>query len=290
MHSTHPSLSEFHKYTRADWVKVAESQLQGKNPDKALSWGIPGLPHLQPYYDAADLIGLDEQLLFFQKLPAHRWKLYEEIHIQDEKEANHIALEALMGGCDGLLFHVSSSVDMNGVLKGIDTKICDISVLDGPSDTSNHMNPTNTQMALRPAKDPIDQILSIFEGIKGKKYVLRHAWEDFFLEMATLRALRYLLCALFDMPEVEIHTTVPTHPDPDYQWFLNTTSSMASILGGSHSISMPTQIGDLRTTRNIGNLIRDESKIETYTDPCGGSYYLEVLTSEIINRCKTSQK
>ena len=39
---------------------------------------------------------------------------------------------------------------------------------------------------------------------------------------------------------------------------------------------------DPRITRNVGNLIREESKITEYQDQCGGAYLVEVLTDQII--------
>ena len=55
-------------------------------------------------------------------------------------------------------------------------------------------------------------------------------------------------------------------------------------MGGSHSVDFSTASGDTRISRNTGNLIREESGINTYSDQCGGSYYVETLTDKIIKK------
>jgi methylmalonyl-CoA mutase N-terminal domain/subunit len=107
------------------------------------------------------------------------------------------------------------------------------------------------------------------------------------MEIATLRALKFLLKK---SGHIHIHTHIPKHASDEHQWFLNTTAGLASILGGSHSIDFSTAIGDPRISRNTGNLIREESGIEEYSDQCGGSYYIEVLTDRIVKKVEEKLK
>lgn len=286
-----PDLTSFPKSNLNDWIEVAEKQLKKENPMEALSWESHGLGSIKPFYENADLDPLSDQIAFFQKLPHHQWKLYEEIIVNSEAEANQKALDALAGGCDGVFFHTQKVTDMAQLIKDIDASICDVSVV-GAHDVaySNSMNSENTVIEKQPSLSPRSQILWILENVNERSNVLRHAFTDFFVEIASIRALKHCLMSERNSSDLHVHTRIPLNNNTEYQWFLNTTAGLASILGGSHSISMPTAIGDPRITRNVGNLIRDESKIETYTDQCGGSYYVESLTAKIIESVKAEVK
>jgi len=284
-------LTNFPKSNLSDWEDAAEKQLKKENPMKNLSWESHGLNALKPFYDISDFRGISSYISFFQNLPSHRWKLYETITVKSEKEANGKAIEALLGGCDGVIFRMESKIDPEQLMKGIDKSICDVSIMgESYQQGSNHMNKENTVKELQPSTSPFDQISDILQNISDKRFVYRHAFMDFFLEIASIRALRYFLLEERKLTDVKIHSQISLNKNSEYQWFFNTTAGLASILGGSHSISMPTATGDSRITRNVGNLIRDESKIEIYSDQCGGSYYVESLTAKIIDLVKAEIK
>lgn len=284
-------LSDFPKSSLADWIKVAEKQLKKEDPIKELTWNTGGIEEVKPFYHSSDLEALSDQLTFFENLPPHRWKLYEEISVGEGTVSNQHALDALMGGCDGIIFSGADDYDPEVLMKGIDPSICDISILGTPNfSISNSMNMGNTVIESGPSESPVTQIASILGQLSNKQYIYRKAFNDFFLEVACVRALNYCISNEVEADHVEIHSQIALHEDPEFQWFVNTTAGLASILGGSHSIGMPTSIGDNRITRNVGNLIRDESKIETYSDQCGGSYYVESLTARIIELVKEHRK
>jgi methylmalonyl-CoA mutase len=70
----------------------------------------------------------------------------------------------------------------------------------------------------------------------------------------------------------------------------NTTEAMAAILGGCNSISIhPFDIifsdsneFSRRISRNINNILKDESYFDKVDDPASGSYYIETLTNKLI--------
>lgn len=281
-------LSIFPKSSPHDWLQVAQEQLEGENPYERLAWESLGVKHLKPYYDEADLENLTYLSDFFGSIVPHRWKLYEKIAVESEREANEIALKALMGGCDGIIFYFEKEINEDQLLKEINVSICDISAF--PSllltEGCTGMNIHNCVFESSKNHDPIGQLTNLLSNVTSQhRWIHRKAFSDFFLEIASVRALRFLLethkqCSPF------IHTTVPKHASKDHQWFLNTTGGMAAILGGSHSIDMPTAMGDRRITANVAHLIREESYIKYYNDPCGGSYFIESLTDQIIGGVK----
>jgi hypothetical protein len=170
--------------------------------------------------------------------------------------------------------------------------ICDIGLrsdeeMDTVQGIKMMLSPNGNCKIISETKNPI---LQIGEALDSQKYpyIYRHSLPDFFLEIATLRAMKYLFQEIGIAPH--IHSHVPRHPSDEHQWFLNTTAGLASILGGTNSIDFTTAIGDPRISRNTGNLIREESGIYEYTDQCGGSYYVEMLTHKIIEKVKELEK
>jgi len=279
-------LSDFPKTNFDDWLSAARRQLKKEDPLNELIWNSCEIQNLNPYYDSTDISGLTEQINFFRELAPHQWKLYEEIQVKSEKKANLKALEALTGGCNGIIFHICTNIETDLLLREINTSICDISTFGSPQEKiAARMDHENTLIEKNISLSPVIQISGILDNLSHQKYIYRNSFPDFFLEIAALRALRYLLASRA-IRDVSIHSSIRLNSNPEYQWFANTTSGLASVLGGSHSISLPTAIGDRRISRNVGNLIREESKIASYTDQCGGSYFVESLTAKIVKSVK----
>lgn len=286
-------LQIFPSADKKKWNELATKQLKGVDPMDALQWKNEAGIQLSAYYDNSDTQSLNYLHDFFTNLPSHDWKLYEEIEVIDVEQANRRALIALMGGCDGIIFQVDEATNRDLLFKDIDLNICDVSIKGSPSFQTKDLsgftlfNGGNCYEAIH-SLNPIDRIVDVLQNVGNSEYIYRYTEKDFFLEIACIRALRYLLNNM-GSDHVHIHTYIPLHENPEQQWFLNTTSGLASILGGSHSIAFPTATGDPRISRNTGNLIREESKIATYTDQCGGSYYIETLTDQIIKRVNASK-
>ncbi len=284
-------LNIFPATSKSDWMQLAENQLKGADPSTELAWKNVANIELNAYYDETDISALSYLEDFFLRLDSHKWKLYEEIEGNDSHAANDQAIKALMGGCDGVIF--KNPKNLEKVLKNIDTQICDISIITDEERsvdsrfTGFELHNNGSCIASEEDRNPIEQIYQLLNTVTNETHVYRKAMADFFLEIATVRSLRYLM-ELNGHNNIKIHTKVPLHPSSEHQWFLNTTAGLASILGGSHSIDLSTATGDSRISRNTGNLIREESGIDEYNDQCGGSYYVEVLTDKIIK--KVSEK
>jgi len=278
-------LSSFSASKKTDWCNEAQNQLKGKDPFTDFLWSTSGLEDLKPYYDESDLEDLASQQFFFKKLPYHHWKLYECVEAKRESEANKKALQALEGGCDGIIFLNGSNVNSEELFKGIDLSICNISI-DQEIESISGMNLGNCLKELE-ASTPVSQIAAIMDKLSSShQWIERTIFSDFFAEIATLRALRFLLNTEKEGEDIKIHSSLKRHSSDDHQWFLNTTAGLASILGGTYSLSFETAIGDSRISRNVGNIIREESGINQYQDQCGGSYYVESLTNKIIQQVK----
>jgi methylmalonyl-CoA mutase len=129
---------------------------------------------------------------------------------------------------------------------------------------------------------------------------------NFFMDIAMLRAARFLwhrLMSRFD-PKNPKSSMLRTHcqtsgwslteQDPYNNIVRTTLEAMTAVLGGTQSlhtnsfdeaIGLPTDLS-ARIARNTQLIIQEESEVCRVIDPLGGSYYLESLTSSIINEAQ----
>jgi methylmalonyl-CoA mutase len=137
----------------------------------------------------------------------------------------------------------------------------------------------------------------------GKIQFYTHLSNDYFIEIAGLRALRMLFTEIvreFGMKEyqyqqVQIHAvtsisaTEREQKEPDWNMLSNTTQAMAAVIGGANAITvLPHNQSiteennfSLRIARNVQNLLIEESYLDKTTDIGAGSYYIDTLTDKI---------
>ncbi|MBB3763057.1 methylmalonyl-CoA mutase [Sphingomicrobium lutaoense] len=127
---------------------------------------------------------------------------------------------------------------------------------------------------------------------------------NFFMEIAKLRAARTLWAELMDKlgAKSEKSKLLRTHcqtsgvslteQDPYNNIVRTTIEAMAATLGGTQSlhtnsfdeaIALPTDFS-ARIARNTQLILAEESGITAVADPLGGSYYVEALTNELVER------
>lgn len=148
-----------------------------------------------------------------------------------------------------------------------------------------------------------DEGLSV-EDILLKVYFSLSIGTNYFLEIAKLRALRYLwerISGQF-LKEVDtslrrancyIHAQTSTFYDaattPNTNMLRATTEAMSAVMGGCdaltvHAYDAVFQESDEfseRIARNISILLKGESYLDKTIDPAAGSYYLENLTLQL---------
>lgn len=127
---------------------------------------------------------------------------------------------------------------------------------------------------------------------------------DFFIEIATLRALRVLwfqvvhAYGLADYHPADLYiqaiSTAWVQPafEPHSNMLKSTTAAMAAITGGCNALTViPEKESDtrmVRIARNVSNLLKEESRLGKVADPLSGSFYLESLTDQIIRKAWVS--
>jgi methylmalonyl-CoA mutase len=129
---------------------------------------------------------------------------------------------------------------------------------------------------------------------------------NFYMEIAKLRAARTLWWELMQQfaPKNPKSSMLRTHcqtsgwtlteQDPYNNIVRTTIEAMAAALGGTQSlhtnsfdeaVSLPTKTSS-RIARNTQLIIQEETDITHTVDPFGGSYFMEKLTFDLINRAK----
>jgi len=126
---------------------------------------------------------------------------------------------------------------------------------------------------------------------------------NFFLEIAKIRAIRILFYHIlksysykdFSPDLLFIHSDsslwTKTIYDPYVNMLRNTTEAMAAVLGGCNSLSIApfdeiynqTNSFSSRISRNISNLMKEESYFDRVADPVAGSYYIENLSDKLVS-------
>jgi methylmalonyl-CoA mutase len=127
---------------------------------------------------------------------------------------------------------------------------------------------------------------------------------DYFMEMAKFRAFRFLWAKVVnaygvshaDNTKTFIHgsnaTWNKTLYDPYVNMLRTTTESMSAILGGVDSLSVlpfnevfdtPDEFSE-RIARNQQLVLKNESFFDKVADPAAGSYYIETLTTKLIDK------
>ncbi|MFP3980231.1 MAG: methylmalonyl-CoA mutase [Desulfobacterales bacterium] len=129
---------------------------------------------------------------------------------------------------------------------------------------------------------------------------------NFFMEIAMLRAARYLWADLMDQfnPQDPRSKMLRTHvqtsgwsltqQDPYNNIIRTTLECLAAVLGGTQSlhtnafdeaVSLPTDVS-ARIARNTQLIVQEESRVTNVVDPLGGSYYVEWLTDQMVREAR----
>jgi methylmalonyl-CoA mutase len=299
------NFNEFQPANMADWKKAASIELKGENPSERLEWSINPSIKLGPYYDERSSNSLGYLVNFFARLPKRAWILAEEIFVEDVILANRHALTVLNEGCDGLIFHLTSSADLAVLTKGILFEHCQVSFV-VPDESvfggvREFISKNGVKGFLLVSSDLDMPVENAYVG-QLEKFVLEYHknWntafyvrlsQDFFHELAKIRALRFLVYHIANYKGIEISPEVfHIHIIPvsletfDEHIFTQVSAGIAGVVGSADSISFTTNGDRDRIKRNVGNLFRDESKLGAFQDAASGSYFIDQLTDQMIRQ------
>ena len=142
------------------------------------------------------------------------------------------------------------------------------------------------------------------EKILPKLYFSISVGTNYFMEMAKLRALRYLWAVMskqwptpanYQLPAAFIHAQTSTFYNTAAAPYTNllraTTEAMSATVGGCDALTVlpyneianvPDNFAD-RIARNVSVLLKEESHLDKTADAVAGSYFIENLTLQLID-------
>ncbi|QQX76600.1 MULTISPECIES: methylmalonyl-CoA mutase subunit beta [Aequorivita] len=104
---------DFDEVSAKQWKQQIQYDLKGADYNETLVWQSPEGINVKPFYHE------DDFKEGFQPVPGQpkTWKIAQEIFIDDEKIANHIALDALKRGAEAIVFTAAEDFDPKTVFK-----------------------------------------------------------------------------------------------------------------------------------------------------------------------------
>jgi len=316
--------SEFPKISHREWLEKAAKDLKQPDPSSLLTWPADDQLVIEGFPDHAN--GTDYRYLhgFFRHHSQRSWKLLEEVVVTNEGRSNAVAHEALKNGAEGIYFHLSGKDSILEVLlEGIDPQQYTLSFdqlsasqwtlyqskLNGKtSDAFLHL-PNDTAKAsgglvttkvffggsLEPnaLHENLAPLLRQFIEAEptSRLVIVLDIGKRFYLEIARIRALRFLAQAYFNIKETSLNIDIYCRPNlastGEEGLLSNTTAGLAAILGGADFLSFQLPAFqndgfDRRIARNIGNLLRDESELGAFEDVCVGSHFFDQFTHALV--------
>lgn len=148
------------------------------------------------------------------------------------------------------------------------------------------------------------------EEVSAKLYFSVSVGTNYFMEIAKLRALRYLWNqmqgawgvgqgehALSPLPlapcyiQAQTSTFYSAAIGVDSNMLRATSEAMSAVIGGCDALTVHSYDATLKTpddfseriARNISTLLKEEAHLDKAVDPTAGSYYLEHLTLQLID-------
>lgn len=307
MKNSNPNFHEFPKTTFSDWEEAAKKLLKGKDPNETLTWSSIEDIDLKAYYDHSTAEGLGYIAHTLNQSESKEWIQYERIDVTESRSANQQAKQALMNGCSGIIFAGDlSAINMDDLLKGIEPEHCYLGFINSgtPIEIQNTIKGFGTGVSVNgndfnelipiPSTNIKEEITlsinSLFRTDKELTLSLTIG-SDFFHELSKLRVIRLLAKGLEKLHSRKfgftIHSLLKKGADEGNHLLLQTTSGLAAIIGGTDSITFDSgepswaAKGSHRISRNIGNLIRHESKMNAIQSAANGSYFIDALTDRL---------
>jgi methylmalonyl-CoA mutase len=128
MNTQEPLFSMFSPVTKDEWRAKAIEDLKGADFEKKLAWKTDEGFSVNPYYALEDMQGLENQYKNFASSKRTR-KNYVEIKVDNDIQANNIALALKKSGANAFLFNFKHPQNHNFeiLLKGLDATVDEIS-------------------------------------------------------------------------------------------------------------------------------------------------------------------
>lgn len=295
--------TKFPDKTKAEWLARVEKDLKGK-PLDSLNWEVEGKVY-SPFWHGEDLPEKPSAVDNYRTEPC---KSGIAISVEDPDIANKQILDLLNKGANALLLF-SDKIDVVAeqarILDSVLLDLVDVYLQTNLPDERLFSPQFPVYSSVN--TDKIDSSLEVRfaellrqanEGLAAGNTLIPTFWEeatdDYFLSIASLRALRLCYAQVADAygvsPECRITVDPWTRIQDKYSGMISMSAiCSAAIIGGANTVFVST--GDTndekekaflqRVALNSMNVLHHESHLNEVTDPAAGSYYLENLTNTI---------
>lgn len=141
------------------------------------------------------------------------------------------------------------------------------------------------------------------ENVYNKFSFTYSVGSNYFLEVAKLRAARHIWTKVLESYNISIDSSIMNIYSETSKWTVSlydpyvnmlraTTEAMSAIIGGANILSVtPFDIAykkqnefSSRIARNIQIILKGESSLDMVVDPSKGSYFIENITNELIDK------
>lgn len=314
--------SGFPKTDYSDWLNKLSRQYSSDQLNQTIFWSRYERLSLPIYYDSSDFPYLSSLL---SNANNKEWTLYADIPATDSHTANKLALRELNAGCKGVLFHGKLTVgDRTTLTHGLHNADHPIIIINHnkthdlqkvneqhfPLSVQDSLHTHEIIPQLPLISDPIDDLKEHCVQYHNKVkiginpldiLIILQTGQNFHHEIAKIRALKALFQIInetFSLPSSHprIHVRPLLGSTESNHLFMQTIGGASAILGGADSVSFPMGnsqwLGGLamETCRNIGNLLREESKLSTIKDYVSGAHFYDFLTDQMIQKTLASMK
>lgn len=299
---------QFPEISPEEWKQKIIKDLKGDEFEKLIWHSKEGIDVL-PFYTKEDN---QKYQLSIPENQSENWLITERILVDDILSSNKKALSSLQQGANAIVFDLQhksiSESEIELLIKDILIDIAPIYF-----DNYVHENKNNLELSVKnscPTTIRIPQLDSIidelvFALINGSttKIIPTHfsfyITQNYFLEMAKLRAFRWLWKQVCDVKNIsndlflqcETSKNKRNEIDEYTNILRNTTEAMSAILGGcdsliinSHDVANNDTDFGKRIARNIHHVLKYESYFADINDAIKGSYYIEYLTYQLAKK------
>lgn len=315
-------LSEFEKPSKEQWLKILEKELKGESIDSQLikeneveQLSFPSFFHLSDASQNSSLLNASF-LTGKNALDSNDWDIFSFIHVSEEIEANKKALSFLENGVSALFFEVTNTVNLGVLLKDVQTNYitvvfsCSVEVgkeiqkwfIDNELKQPIFIKDCISSYALNAAGGNAIQevafILNKFSKTPSTSIEVGIG-SQFLIEIAKFRAIRILIQNNFGVKPYILAKTGFVNKslkDPYTNLLRQTTEVASAAIGGADGIlNMPYDTWSTngassfteRMAKNISLLLKEESFLDKVIDAASGSYAIDFLTNQIIEKATT---
>lgn len=312
-------LEEFVKPSKDQWLSVLEKELKGESIDKMLIKNnlveqieYPSFFHSVDAHPQAE----NQNNLFLKgrtNLNTNDWDIYSYITVSDEKQANQKALAFLNNGVSALYFKIEEKVNLEILLAEIEANFiaitfdCSTTIAEEIKtwfDTKNLKAPFFTSESISSVQlhqagaNAIQEVAYILKNYRKQpsNFIVAGIGSQFLIEIAKFRAIRILLANEFGAkPYIQAQTTFVNKSlkDPYTNLLRQTTEAASAAIGGADGLLvLPYDLWSNkgasefteRMAKNISLLLKEESFLDKVIDAAAGSYAIDFLTQQIIEK------